>query len=380
MTIARLVVLIVAVSSLVPSALLAQPLMIRVALVEQARTAELAGADIEVSALPACARCERARWRTDTVRAVTTARGVEIDGRQAPGFTLVSDGPILLNRRQYSGELQVVKNGDGLTIVNTLPLEDYIVGVVRAEMPEDWPVQALRAQAIVARTYAAYQRMVNAGKAFHVVASTADQMFAGGVPASSPTWDAVRETMGEVLEWEGRLFPTFFHSASGGYTDDPRLVFVSAKIAAFKAVRDPFSAGSPNARWGLDLKLADLSETLRKNGVQVGTVTDIEVSERTPSLRAVSVTVHGTEGSARLRGTDFRRMIGYETLKSTLFAVAVDGNIAHFAGRGYGHGVGLSQWGARGMAERGYQAREIVAFYYPGATIGWLDEDGVTRP
>jgi stage II sporulation protein D len=112
---------------------------------------------------------------------------------------------------------------------------------------------------------------------------------------------------------------------------------------------------------------------LKRNDVNVGAVTAVEVTERTPSLRAVVVTVHGTRGSARLRGNDFRRMLGYDTFKSTLFAVAVDSHAAHFSGRGYGHGVGMCQWGAKGMAEQGYTARQILEFYYPGTVLGTLD-------
>ena len=82
--------------------------------------------------------------------------------------------------------------------------------------------------------------------------------------------------------------------------------------------------------------------------------------------------VQGNRGRVRLRGNDLRRMVGYDVLKSTLFAVAVHGDTAQFAGRGYGHGVGLCQWGAKGMAEQGYVARQILEFYYPGTTLGLL--------
>jgi stage II sporulation protein D len=138
-------------------------------------------------------------------------------------------------------------------------------------------------------------------------------------------------------------------------------------------VRCEVSASSPHYYWTLDLKLADLAELLRRQDLAVGSVTAIEVTERALSLRATWVTVHGTRGSARLRGNDFRRVIGYDTLKSTLFAVAVYGDVAQFAGRGYGHGVGLCQWGAKAMAEQGYSARQILAAYYPGTTLGMLN-------
>jgi stage II sporulation protein D len=143
-------------------------------------------------------------------------------------------------------------------------------------------------------------------------------------------------------------------------------------MPALKAIRDEFSIASPHFYWNLDLRLADLSEILRRNGYDVGGVTAIEVTARTPSLRVATLTVHGTRGSARLRGNDFRRVIGYETIKSTLFAVALDSGVAHFSGRGYGHGVGMSQWGAKGMAEQGYTAGKILEYYYPGTTFGSL--------
>jgi len=103
-----------------------------------------------------------------------------------------------------------------------------------------------------------------------------------------------------------------------------------------------------------------------------GAVTAVDVTERTASLRASVVTVRGSRGSVRLRGNDFRRMVGYDTLKSTLFAVAIEGDVARFSGRGYGHGVGMCQWGAKGMADQGYTARQILEYYYPGAVLGPL--------
>ena len=346
---------------------------IRVAVVDGARAVELRGSDIEVSELGACPACAAPR-RAAIVRATLSAGAVEIDGvRTAAGFRLQSERPMRFNGREYAATLEVVRNGDGLALINELPLEDYVVGVLRAEAGEKWPLEALRAQAIVARTYAAYHRTIAGARPYHIVASTAHQQYAGRVAAASPIWGAVRETSGQVLLWEGELFPAFYHTESGGYTEDPRMVFAARNMPALKPVRCEFSAGSPHYYWALDLKLSDLSETLRKHDVGVGTVTSVAVTERTPSLRAAVVTIHGTRGIARLRGNDFRRMLGYDTFKSTLFAVAVDANTARFSGRGYGHGVGMCQWGAKGMAEQGYTARQILEFYYPGTVLGTLE-------
>ena len=347
---------------------------IRVAVVDGVRSLELRGADIEVTELGVCAMCAGAPRRASVVRAAVSFGGVEIDGvRATVGFRLQSERPVRFNGRDYPTPLEILRNGEGLALVNELPLDDYVVGVLRAEAGEKWPPEALRAQAIVARTYAAYHRTIAAAKPFHILASTANQQYAGLVPASSPIWSAVRETSGQVLLWEGDVFPAFYHTESGGYTEDPRMVFAARNMPALKPVRCEFSAGSPHYYWTLDVRLSDLTEILRRNDVAVGSVTGVEVTERTPSLRASVVTVHGSRGSARLRGNDFRRMLGYDTFKSTLFAVAVDGQAARFSGRGYGHGAGMCQWGAKGMAEQGYVAKQILEFYYPGTVLGTLD-------
>ena len=348
--------------------------LIRVAVVDGVRSVELRGSDIDITELNGCLVCATAPRRASVVRATLSAGAVEVDGvRSVGGFRLQSERPVRLNGREYPSPLEVVRNGDALAVVNELPLEEYVVGVLRAEAGEKWPLEALRAQAIVARTYGAYHRTIAGSKPYHILASTANQQYFGRVPAASPIWSVVRETAGQILLWEGDLFPAFYHTESGGYTEDPRTVFAARNMPGLKPVRCEFSAGSPHFFWTLDVKLADLSEILKRNDVAVGSVTGVEVSERTPSLRAAVVTVHGSRGSARLRGNDFRRMVGYDTFKSTLFAVAVDGQAARFSGRGYGHGVGMCQWGAKGMAEQGYTARQILEFYYPGTVLSTLN-------
>jgi stage II sporulation protein D len=194
------------------------------------------------------------------------------------------------------------------------------------------------------------------------------------VAGGSPVWDAARDTLGQVLRWEGELFPAFYHTDSGGYTEDPRNIFTARDMPPLRPVRHDFSAGSPHAHWNLDLRLSDLGETLRRGGITVGNVIGLEVADRSPSLRVVELLVRGTNGTARLRGADFRRLVGYDTLKSTLFAVAVDEDYARFSGRGWGHGAGLCQWGAKGMADQGYAAAQILAFFYSGATLSTWPE------
>jgi stage II sporulation protein D len=227
---------------------------------------------------------------------------------------------------------------------------------------------------------AGHRRLLAAGKPFHILASTAHQQYAGHVPSTSPVWTAVRDTTAQVLLWEGEVFPAFYHTESGGYTEDPRSVFAARNMPGLRPVRCDFSAGSPHFYWSLDLRLSELSETLRRHGIASGTIAAIDVTERTPSLRAAMVAVRSDQGTVAVRGNDFRRMLGYDSFKSTLFAVALDGEWARFSGRGYGHGVGMCQWGAKGMAEQGYSARQILEYFYPGTTLGSLDAGGPPGP
>jgi stage II sporulation protein D len=237
----------------------------------------------------------------------------------------------------------------------------------------------LKAQAVVARTYAAYHRRLNAEKPFHLVASTLNQQYLGWVARDSPVWVAVKDTTGQVLLWNGELFPAFYHTDSGGHTEDPRAVFATPNMPALKPVRVQFATGSPHQRWRLDLPLTELSAALLRGGFSVGRVVTLDVLERSRSLRVARIAVRGTAGAVTLRGNDLRRLVGYDTLKSTLFAVTVSGASARFVGRGYGHGVGLDQWAAKTMADQGWSAPRIVRYYYPGAALAILPDPVAAR-
>ena len=308
------------------------------------------------------------------LRALRRDGAVEWRGQRVAGIRVVPAGaaPLRFQQRLYPGIIDVIGAPEGLIVVNELPLEEYLVGTVKAEAGDKMPIEMLKAQAIVARTYAAYHRRLNAAKPYHIVAGTANQQYAGQVNADSPAWAAVRDTEGQVLLWEGDLFPAFYHTDSGGHTEDPRAVFAAANMPALQAVRVDFPSHSPYHAWSLDVALGDLAAALKRGGVAVGSITGLRVLERSASLRVSRISVLGTRGSATLRGNEFRRLVGYDTLKSTLFAVSVDRAFARFAGRGYGHGVGLDQWSAKTMADQGYTARQIVEYYYPGATLSSL--------
>jgi len=343
---------------------------IRVALADGVPAVELGGGPLalhDLAGRPLTATAPT--W----IRVVERGAGLEVRGlgREAlrvDALRVISarGSAVRVGGVDYPGVVEVRRAGDGLTVVNELPLEEYVTGSVLAEAGESMPLEMLKAQAIVARTYAAYHRRLNAGRPYEIVAATAHQQYAGRVSADSPVWRAVRETRGQVLLWDGELFPAFYHTDSGGHTEDPRAVFAATNMPALPPVRVVFPSDSPHHSWTLDLPLTTLEAALQRGGMGVGRVLALEVLERSISLRVARISVQGSARSLVLRGNDFRRLVGYDVLKSTLFAVAVDGNLVRFAGRGYGHGVGLDQAAAKSMAQLGYTARQILQFYYPG--------------
>ncbi len=349
---------------------------IRVSLGDGLRLVEVAAADLVTVAEPGARRPLFALPGGQVVRVAPAPSGLEVGPRRlAVGAVRFETrrGPLRLGTRDYSGALEVWRSGEGLLVINELGLEEYVAGTVRAETSEKWPAESLRAMAVVARTYAIFLQQRNAAKRYHLVAGNQDQNYGGRVADDSPVLEAARVTAGQVLTWEGRVFPTFYHSDSGGFTEPPQTVFSGEGVPPLPGVRDEFSLESPNYAWAVTLPLATISERLRQAGLDVGEVTGLAVLERSPSFRVVSIAVEHTRGATTLKGTEFRRMLGYDVLKSTLF-VSVPGpdGAVRFEGRGWGHGVGLSQFGAKGMAERGYTYRQILEYYYPGAKLATL--------
>ncbi len=348
---------------------------IRVSLGDGLRAVEIGAAD-HVTVLDAATR--RPLFGLPTrgpIRVMPVPGGLEVAAHRLamPAVRLETRrGSLRLGVREYPGALEVWRSGEGLLVVDELPLEEFVAGTVRAEAPSSWPPESLRALAVVVRTYAAFQQARNAAKAYHVVAGTQDQGFGGRAPEGSPAWEAARATADQVLNWQGRLFPAFYHSDSGGFTEPPQTVFSGEGVPPLTGVRDEFSLDSPNYAWTVTLPLATVGERLRQAGLDVGEVVAVTVVERSPSLRVTRIAVEGSRGSATLSGSEFRRVLGYDALKSTLFVPVPARGAVRFEGRGWGHGVGLSQYGAKGMAERGYLYPQILEHYYPGTARATL--------
>jgi stage II sporulation protein D len=257
-----------------------------------------------------------------------------------------------------------------LTVINELDLEEYLYGVLKVEVDPGWPAEALKAQAVAARTLALYSLNRFASEGYDVRATTESQAYEGVTAEDPRTTAAVEDTRGEIMTYQGRPIFAAYHSDSGGYTESSELVW-GGTYPYLKGVSDPYSTGAPNHEWVVRMDLTTFATRLRLSGRLVTNVTGIEVAEATPSGRAALVRVADAHGVLLLKGAELRSVLG-AGLRSTLFTVRLisdDPPQVEFLGRGYGHGVGLSQWGARGMAEAGRQYREILSYYYSGVAF-----------
>lgn len=271
-----------------------------------------------------------------------------------------------VNGRQYRDRITIYRDGDKLLAVNTIDLEDYLVGLINHEVSSAWSMEAVKAQAVVARTYALFQAGNSRDARYDLESTVDDQVYGGSQTEDYRSAKAVRETAGEVLvDADGNTVQAFYGSNCGGITELPQNVWgMGTPIRT--SVEDPWCANAPNGTWSWSIDMHELGAKLKAAGYAGGSVTRISVTRRTAAERALTVVVTATGGTSTMSGNELRRVLGYDKLKSARFKVSAADGTFTFTGRGAGHGVGMCQWGAKGMADAGYTYRQILGHYYPG--------------
>jgi stage II sporulation protein D len=282
------------------------------------------------------------------------------------GTRLELEGPVEVDAHAYAGRVVVTCSQDGITVVNELPLERYVQGSLLREVYASWAPAVLQAQAVVTRTYALHRMGARRDTGFDLTSDVESQVY-GGLEAESPVAElAVEVTRGEVLfHGEGPILAAF-HAASGGRTASASEVW-GRELPYLVSVAVEGEEDAPKTDWRIPVDAATLGRALDDLGVGVGPVEQLRVTERSPSGRAQRLWLRGTRGAVEVRGTDLRRVL--PLLPSTRFEVRGGQDRFVFVGTGRGHGVGMSQWGARAMAEHGADYREILAWFYPGASL-----------
>ncbi|MEE9543130.1 MAG: SpoIID/LytB domain-containing protein [Thermodesulfobacteriota bacterium] len=290
-----------------------------------------------------------------------TLTPLDISGAGTQGF-------IYIDGRPYRGTLEVRGTDKGLQIINELYLEDYLAGLINNEISSSWPLESVRAQAIIARTYALYQKEKRAEEEFHLSGTDKDQVYKGSATEDNAAFRAVQDTRGEVLTYNGELALTLYHSNAGGRTESAANVWGS-DFKYLRSVRSPKDNSARNFEWTFTIGAGALERSLKTAGFDIEKVRAVQVREKTASRRVKKLQVTGSGSRIELTGERLRSILGYGNIRSTLFRVRKRGGSFVFIGKGSGHGVGLSQWGAKGMADAGRKYRGILSYYYPGTRL-----------
>jgi stage II sporulation protein D len=284
----------------------------------------------------------------------------------------VGDGQIQVNGKSFKGAMEIIGEKDGtITVINKLPLEDYVMGVLAGEIPRDWPLEALKAQAIAARTFAVLKRTLAREKnEVYDLENTAQfQMYQGSGLVNEKIRKAVQETQGQIATYDSKPILAFFHSNCGGETCGAADVW-GQNQPYLKPVSCPFGNNGTHFRWREEIGIRDLVRQLRVAGIKIGDIVRLEALERDNSDRILKLSIMDSDGSVKtMKGSAFRMAIGPDIIRSTRFTAEVGQNKVIFNGKGWGHGVGLCQEGACGMALKGYNAFEILRYYYHGIMI-----------
>ncbi|MGB9553205.1 MAG: SpoIID/LytB domain-containing protein, partial [bacterium] len=336
------------------------------------------------------------------------------------------NGLLKVNSRRYRGYIDLylrIRNSEReLLLLNELDLESYLYGVVPAEMPFDWPPEALKAQAVASRTYALkkLQEAKLDNLTFDVDATVSDQVYRGFEAEKESTNQAVDYTRGEVLTYQGELITAAFHSCSGGYTENNENVWKGIPVPYLRGVPSPGEEGSKYFQWTRTVTVNSMCQKIEElKGISLGKIINLETLERGVSGRIKTLMVYGITGSCTISGEELRRvadlpsaLVSWESnselrlfvlSSSDVQEIGLDqamalsssgiqqlpqkfcilsssgleeeelspdiGEYLVFSGKGWGHGVGMSQWGARARAEEGKSYQEILAYYYQGVHL-----------
>lgn len=398
-------------------------------------TREAAQADQAALGLTAAAVSGTSSYATTVVVTKTGRPVFQLDGGGSrslgimPGLDTTTQAVTWCKGYRYYGGFQYLRQGGGnLSVINVVPLEDYVRGVLPYEMSNDWPLEALKAQAVCARTYAYMNLNRHTADGFDVCTTTECQVYKGAGLANGTTDRAVEETYGKYVWYGNQLAETFYFSSDGGATSDVTSIWnANVNMPYLKGVVDPYEASVSSQisqyTWTKSLSKASIATTLQSKGYGCASIVDVSISELSDSGNPVTVTFLDSNGKKWSFGPEKVRIwFGFrsnrfgvegggtgasfyvnekgDTLSSIAGAYAVDGsgNVLQvpgtpyvitgtgteqptgassassgssvtFSGSGWGHNVGMSQWGANAMARQGMTYDSILTFYFTGVTI-----------
>lgn len=367
-------------------------------------------------------------WPGDQALITAVAEQIQINDlpvSSGPLLVLATDSPLEWEGRNYRGTFLITNQNGKLNLINRLPLEDYLRGVVPKEIPAGWPMAALKAQAIAARTYTLANLERHREDGFQLCATTHCQVYQGITGEHPNTDQAVAETRGMVVTYDGKLIAAVYHDSSGGYTKNAAEIW--SQPVPYLVPAPGWDSDSPYHQWTRSIDWEELQGYISKAYPEIGELKQLWPAGFGGDGRVIKLTLKGSEGEIVVTGEQFRHATGLPSSNMKLGIVygpeplvtlwwlgkqnhseeglcepeAFTGNSESLApagetfdpwpqlqdkipvrleirGAGRGHGVGLSQWGAKGMAEAGYNEKQILEHFYSGATVTNLAAGRVT--
>ncbi len=277
---------------------------------------------------------------------------------------LTNKGFVKLNKSKYCGKLILVpKDDDKFSILEEIGIEEYLPGVIEGEMPIKWKDDALQAQVIAARTYAIYQRKIKSNALYHI--NKQDLAYKGSYMNQTKTKKIVNKSRGTVMVYDWKLFPGYFHSTCGGHTEDINLVFNLKSIPPLSGVDCGHCNNSKYYHWKKKLGKNEIENKLNVTKSKVKKIRNITTEEIGPGGHCSTIKIEHAGGTKRVNANDFRLLVGSNNLRSTSFKIKNNGSSFIFEGSGWGHGVGLCQYGTQDMAKSGFKWFDILRHYYP---------------
>ena len=329
---------------------------------------------------------------------------------------------ILYKGKKYRGSITMQSLAESdVTLINELPFDQYLYGVVPSEMPADWHIEALKAQAVAARNYALVTMGRHNNMGFDLCSSEHCQAYNGLEKENINTTEAVNATKGRILTYNGKVISAFFHSSSGGHTEDSENVWGTV-TDYIRGVEDTYCLGSPYDNWTIELDRKEIKDKLNQANIDLGDIVDIRILECSQYGRVTKLEIKGSKETRIFEKEKIRTIIGTRTLKSIWYKLKTDADVFVrgsllgtsesgrtssmymvseagtskvsspqnrvsikgmssmksynvvpdtyiFDGKGFGHGLGMSQYGAKGMAEAGNNYQDILEHYYQGAKV-----------
>lgn len=278
----------------------------------------------------------------------------------------------------YRGNLEIRQDDQGLTVINELPFEEYIYSVLPSEMPSTWPAEALKAQAVAARSYSMAQLRSYSKYGFDLLASQANQVYKGFDWENPATNSIVQATTGQIMTYRGQAVDAVFHSSSGGYTENSEDIW-SNTVNYLRARPDPADKNDKYYNWSVTYTQQQLTDLINKAGYKFSQVTDLIEVERTSTgarvkrMSFVGLDTDGNPVTEEIYNANAVRTV--LELKSAMFTLNKKFDDSQnllevtIRGNGWGHGLGMSQYGALGLSKQGYNYQDILKYYYTGVEI-----------